>query len=406
MRRTTLLIICLLSVLVGVGGTAGAAPTSSWTDRSTVDVRLPNSWRIEACEGDAPFLCATNPAGVVAGTLFLSVSDLAPDADTSRAGVEAYAADFHRTFEEDRLTTCGRSYRFQRDPVETADVGGVAGYQFGFTLSDGQGRTSEKVVLHLAHAAGRALVVSTIFTDPNLCPGADHERIEFKVADMPDVLPFIDGVVAGIGLPTDFSSGPACPPVTIQAVRFSDTGGNPHQRLIDCLAGYEVVNGFADGTYRPAEGMTRAHAAAVVGRMLAAMGEELPPPPPNRFADLRGNPHARVINQLVAAGVVQGTSATTFEPARAVTRAEAATLVVRAYELTQRAQLHDAEVSFPDVEGAHAATISRAASNGLVNGRTGGQFEPGDRVRRDEMAAIVGRAVVRMSWLRNIRPAT
>jgi len=404
MRKLTLL--TLLSLVLGLLALAGSPATAqsrtdriNWADRPSTDVRLPSGWRITACEGDAPALCAANPSGVVDGTILLSVSDLTAESDISRAGVAADVASFHRIFEEDRLATCGPTHRFEGDPLVDVTVGGRPGYRFGFTIRDAQGNVTERAVIHLAFAAGQQYAMNTSFTDPAGCPGADPNRVEFKVAVMGEVLPHLDGLAAGSLLPTDFGAGPTCG-ATVPSAGFTDTDGNPHELLIDCLAAFDITKGVTPTSFAPGRTITRAQLASLVARLLERFGEPLPAPAEPRFTDIGGSPHADAIERLAEAGVLRGTSATTYSPNGAASRAQATAVVVRAYELMLQAEMYDAGVEFDDVSGTHATSISKAATSGLVHGTDAGGFEPGRLVRRDEMAAILGRTVNRMSWSR------
>ena len=408
MRR--LVLIPLLLALLGLFGPApapaAAAPPdkADWSDRSGVDIQLPSGWRIRACEGDAPVLCGHNPAGTVAGTLVLNVGDLAAGDDISRNAVAREVDEFHRIFSEDRRTTCGPSYQYVGDPLQDATVGGRPGYRFGFTLRNSAGAITEQAVIHLGFDAGRRFSINTSFTDPAGCPGSDPDRIEFPVSARNDILPYLDRLAAESILPVDFAVGPACAAARTADVRFTDIAGNPHQRLIECLAALGVAKGETATTYRPARAVTRAQLASLAARTVELFGERLPEPDRPRFRDLDGNPHRRRIEQLAEAGVVKGTSATTFDPNRAATRAEATAVVVAIHELILAAGLYDEGVAFDDVSGTHAAAISRAATAGIVRGTSAGTFEPDRTVRRDEIAALLGRAVNRMSWLRTPAP--
>lgn len=407
MRKLTLLTL-VLGFLALVGSPAAAQSETNrinWVDRASTDVRLPSGWRINACEGDAPVLCAADPRGVIDGTILLAVSDLTTESDLSRSAVASEVASFHRVFREDRLATCGSTYRFEGDPLVDVVVGGVPGFRFGFTIRDGGGNVTEKAVIHLAFAAGQQYVMNTSFTDPAGCPGEDPDRVEFPVAAMGEILPHLDRVAGDTILPTDFGAGPLCD-AAVPPSGFTDTGGNPHQSLIDCLAAFDVVMGVTPTSFAPDRTVTRAQLASLVVRVLERFGEELARPTQPTFTDLGGSPHADAVERLAAAGVVRGTSTTTYSPNRAATRAEATAVVVRAYELMLRNEMYDAGVVFDDVSGTHATGISKAATSGLVHGTDSGGFEPGRSVRRDEMVAILGRTLNRMSWTRWLgRPA-
>ncbi|MGH2684794.1 MAG: S-layer homology domain-containing protein, partial [Actinomycetota bacterium] len=370
MRRLALLLLLTITLLALAGTPALAQADANrvdWGNRTDTDVRLPSGWRLTACEGDAPVLCAANPGGVVDGTILFGVSDLTSASDISRSAVEADVDSFHDVFEEDRLTTCGPGYRFDRDPLVDIIVGGQPGYRFGFTVRDGGGNVMEKAVIHLAFAEGQEYAMNTSFTEPAGCPGADPNRIEFPAAAMSQVLPHLDQVAADMVLPTDFGVAPTCTP-SVAPTAFTDIEGNAHQHLIHCLSRFGIVKGISTTEFGPGRTITRAQLASLVVRMLERFGEELPMPATRRFTDTAGSVHADAVERLAAAGILHGTSYTKFSPNRAATRAEATTLVVRGYDLVLGIEMYNAGVEFDDVSGTHARSISKAATSGLVFG--------------------------------------
>jgi len=72
--------------------------------------------------------------------------------------------------------------------------------------------------------------------------------------------------------------------------------------------------------------------ASFVARTVERSGGQLPAAGDQGFGDIAGNVHAERINQLAAAGIVQGTAAGTYAPGSPVTRAQMATFLVRAFE--------------------------------------------------------------------------
>ena len=96
------------------------------------------------------------------------------------------------------------------------------------------------------------------------------------------------------------------------------------------------------------------------------------------------------IKQLYDAGVVSGTSPTTFAPAASMTRAEFVTTL---------AALQGADVSacktgqFTDVPAAawYAPYVGWAAENGIVSGVAEGKFAPDAGISRQDMAVILCR---------------
>lgn len=105
----------------------------------------------------------------------------------------------------------------------------------------------------------------------------------------------------------------------------------------------------------------------------------------NPFTDITNHWAKDDILTMYHKGVVAGVTLTTFEPDRAVTRAEFAALIVRALHLNTTA-----ENSFSDVsdEAWYAESIKAAASAGLMQGYQG-LFRPEDTITREEMAVVI-----------------
>jgi hypothetical protein len=115
------------------------------------------------------------------------------------------------------------------------------------------------------------------------------------------------------------------------------------------------------------------------------------------FADLAGHWSRTDVEVLISRQLVNGVSATAFEPDRNITRAELAKLLVSmlALDPTSGVKLEaPATPSFKDVapDAWYYIYVETAARHGLVKG-SAGQFRPNDPVTRQEMAAMLLRAL-------------
>ncbi|MNI25218.1 Endo-1,4-beta-xylanase A precursor [compost metagenome] len=109
------------------------------------------------------------------------------------------------------------------------------------------------------------------------------------------------------------------------------------------------------------------------------------------FSDIKGHWAESQIISLVAKGIVDGYEDGTFAPDRKVTRAEFTSMVVRALNLQGEA----ASDSFQDVgkNDWFYNHVQMALKHKLVEGSSDNRFNPNDLITRQEMAAIVGRAL-------------
>ncbi|WP_425353879.1 S-layer homology domain-containing protein [Cohnella thailandensis] len=147
------------------------------------------------------------------------------------------------------------------------------------------------------------------YEDNTFRPNAPVSRAEFAAM-----------IVRAFGLPPSASSAP-----------FTDTGSNWAAGSIGALAEKGIVTGYANGSFKPNDTISRAEMVAIIARIvnLSAISTGTPA----SFADLSGSYWAaNAIKQAAAARLVQGISDSLFAPGNSVTRAEAVTLIIRALE--------------------------------------------------------------------------
>ncbi|WP_020619831.1 S-layer homology domain-containing protein [Paenibacillus daejeonensis] len=114
------------------------------------------------------------------------------------------------------------------------------------------------------------------------------------------------------------------------------------------------------------------------------------------FTDLNAAPWAAdAIAALAARGVVQGVTEQSFDPAKAVTRAEFVQLLVRLLDLEEQAASTGTFNAFNDIQdGAwYAEAIGIASSLGIVKGREDGSFGIHDSISRQDLAVMTYRAL-------------
>lgn len=112
---------------------------------------------------------------------------------------------------------------------------------------------------------------------------------------------------------------------------------------------------------------------------------------PKSFTDLAGHWAKADVEKLAGKLVVEGTSATRFEPKRSITRAEVAALITRSLGLET---VTNSTYTFSDVGASkwYAGTVSTAAAAGIINGYTDGTFKPDAAITRRDLAAMIVRA--------------
>ena len=107
------------------------------------------------------------------------------------------------------------------------------------------------------------------------------------------------------------------------------------------------------------------------------------------LSDTNGHWAQENIQAMVRSGAVNGYPDGTFNPDGTITRAEFVTMLVRAAKLTSQGS-----AAFADTTGHWAwGPISVAASLGVVNGYTANTFGPNDPISRAQMATMLVRAL-------------
>ncbi|WP_164716592.1 S-layer homology domain-containing protein [Paenibacillus whitsoniae] len=109
------------------------------------------------------------------------------------------------------------------------------------------------------------------------------------------------------------------------------------------------------------------------------------------FADVPKEHWANsVIAELSAKHIVEGVTENTFAPSRSVTRAEFAALLARVLKLQAK---QGAPFSDVPADAWYAGAVGALAETGIVNGLDDGTFSPEQSITREQMAAMLVRAV-------------
>ncbi len=120
------------------------------------------------------------------------------------------------------------------------------------------------------------------------------------------------------------------------AVSFNDVKNTKYANAVDMLTSLGIVNGYADGTYKPNNTVTRAEMAKLI---IVALGKEDASEALKndaKFTDVKkGSWAAGYINYAANQGIIKGYPEGTFMPNSQVTYAEAATMLLRTLNYTK-----------------------------------------------------------------------
>lgn len=148
------------------------------------------------------------------------------------------------------------------------------------------------------------------------------------------------------------------------------------------------MNGDNKGNFRPNANITRAEVAQVFYNLLTDKSTAKA-----SFNDVAADAwYAEAVGTLAGMGIVNGVGSNNFQPNRSITRAEFATIAARF------AKASAASFDFNDVPKSHWAYsyISTAAAYGWVTGSGNNKFEPERAITRAEVATIVNRMLRRL----------
>ena len=160
-----------------------------------------------------------------------------------------------------------------------------------------------------------------------------------------------------------------------------------------------IINGYADGTFRPTSPVSRQAFAAFLARLLPGIDDgACSTIHGSAFADVAdSSPFCKDIRDLAQAHIVNGYTDGLFHPTAPITRQAMAAMLYRAHAYLLGATVGDAlcttPVPFNDVSTSSpfCGDIEWMQSSGLGNGFADGGFHPTANVTRQATAAFVDR---------------
>lgn len=155
---------------------------------------------------------------------------------------------------------------------------------------------------------------------------------------------------------------------------------------------FAYVQGYPDGTVKPAGNITRAETAAILFRLMDEGSRKTYYSTKSGFRDVAsGSWYNTYVATLNNAGVITDSSNGYFRPNEAITRAELAAMLAKFSETAGAANY------FNDVSAKYwaANAIAICAKLGWINGYPDGTFRPDKNVTRAELMAMINRATGR-----------
>ena len=303
------------------------------------------------------------------------------------------AIDSVKVLAEDRLdetvgaTTSSSEWKFNlkwKDAcddadIETFSINGVSGQ---VDNSDSENRT---ITVNLPYGTPITGLVADFTTSPNAkvtLNTPDGVLVESGITS----LNYTEGVL--LYVTSESGENKNSYRVTVElGNHFSDIDENDwyYDNVMDA-ANNGYISGMGDGTFAPTQATTRAQFASMIAN---AMGYEADPDVASMFPDVADDFWGKAaINFCAQNGIITGYDDGTFQPNKAITRQEAASILRNAFKLTE-----SSSETFPDdsaISGWAKESVYIVKASGLMKGDAGtGNFRPTDTIIRAEAASIL-----------------
>lgn len=175
-----------------------------------------------------------------------------------------------------------------------------------------------------------------------------------------------------------------------EKAKLKDESKINKSHINDVLALVErgIISGHADGTFRPTDSIRRDHAAKMIAKILDLDTKNVKDP---GFKDVpKTHPQYGEIAALKQAGIISGTTATTYGPNKFLTRGQMAKILTEAFKLTSNDQV---KTPFTDIQKDYFKSyIEKAFYSNVAKGITATTYAPSKNVTRQQLASLIVRA--------------
>lgn len=178
-------------------------------------------------------------------------------------------------------------------------------------------------------------------------------------------------------------------PVASANTSFTDVSpSSSHFNAIQNLVERGIIKGFEDNTYRPNATLTRGQAAKILANALQLDTSSKE----QKFTDVTASiEYIGAINALADKGIINGYADGTFKPGEPLTRGQMAKILVNAFGLEEanEVNLPFTDVS---AQNGYKGFIQTLLNYEITEGTTSTTFSPSAAVKRGQMASFVVRA--------------
>ena len=176
---------------------------------------------------------------------------------------------------------------------------------------------------------------------------------------------------------------------TTKKTTFTDIANHANKQEIEYLANRYVIQG-SDGLFNPGQSITRAQFSAMIARALGITASAK-----TAFTDIQGKWYEQDVQALFEAGIVKGTTTTTFNPNAPLTRQHAAAMMARVLRYAELEQPERYTLTYEDaalIGKDYAADIAWLQELSIMSGNNG-KFSPKNNLTRAQMAQILKRTL-------------
>lgn len=173
---------------------------------------------------------------------------------------------------------------------------------------------------------------------------------------------------------------------SVMAASFPDISGHWAEGYIEEAASEGLINGYPDGSFKPNGYITRAEMVVIYARMM-----QLQNAAPNNFTDMPGEWYKEAVLKTVYAGIIDGYPDKTFHPDNSITRQEAAKMMGRCLPNNATgagiSNFSDRQL----IANWAAEDVALCANKGYFIGDQYQRFNPNANLTRAEAATILVR---------------
>jgi hypothetical protein len=158
---------------------------------------------------------------------------------------------------------------------------------------------------------------------------------------------------------------------------------SPAAKAIELATKLGIVKGYADGSFHANASVTRAEFATMLVKALGLTSEG-----DSSFKDTKGHWAADAIATLKSSGIINGYADGSFKPNQSISKAEIVAMLSKVMNTTSASN----PTKFSDVSGSWAEdAINGLSDSGIVKGAGDGSFKPNSKATRSESLLMIMR---------------